>query len=200
MGFFSFFATRWLGIIGPVLTAALVLGVAFIVVVGLLAFTGSPGDCSPGGGPITVSVTTSEAFKQKWDDFNATLDGGSPTSVTFNESEISSRTDAFLRENDAPFSDARVCIHDGFGEAMASLDAFLGLDAKIKVKGTLDLTGDHPVAHIDDIEIGNVPGFISDRVEGLLEDAIEDQMEDIDLNHTYAPALTEGQALIDGQP
>ena len=200
MFIFTFLAKSWLGMVGGLLMAALVLAIAFVVVAGVLAFSGGPDPCTPGGGPITVNVATSEVFKQKWDDFNAVLDQGASTSVTFNESEISSRTDTFLDDNDAPFSEARVCIHDGYGEATASLDAILGLEAKIRVKGNLDMTGDHPVARIDDIEVGNVPGFLTDIVKRFVEDAIENQLDDIDLEHTYTPSLSEGQAQIDGQP
>jgi hypothetical protein len=56
------------------------------------------------------------------------------------------------------------------------------------------------VAQIDDIEAGNVPGWLTGAIEGFVEDAIENQLDDIDLEHTYTPTLTEGNAKIDGQP
>ncbi|MCH7523356.1 MAG: arginine--tRNA ligase, partial [Chloroflexi bacterium] len=55
-------------------------------------------------------------------------------------------------------------------------------------------------AEIDDIEIGNVPSFIVDIVEGQVEDAVDEALENIDLSHTYTPTLTEGNAQIDGVP
>lgn len=64
----------------------------------------------------------------------------------------------------------------------------------------MDLSGDHPVAKIDDIEIGNVPGFITGAIEGFVEDAVDEALEEIDLKHTYTPTLMEGDARIDGQP
>ena len=171
----------------------------FLIIVGgtvVLAFTGGPGPCTPGGGPITVSAANADAFDGKWDGFNATLDGGSAATVNFNESEISSFVG---REVGDPFSDPRVCIHDGYGEGTASLE-ILGFDAKIRVKGNMDLTGAHPVALIDDIEVGNVPDFITGLVENFVEDAIEDETKKVDLDHPMTPTLTEGDAKLDGTP
>jgi len=101
---------------------------------------------------------------------------------------------------DVDFKDVRICIHDGFGEATAELGAILGLETKVKISGTVDLTGDTPQAQLDDIEIGNVPGFIVDIVEGQVEDAVDEALENIDLSHTYTPTLVEGEAQIDGVP
>ncbi len=201
MGFLSFFGTSPLGI---ALTAILVIVIAAVIFVGvnvILAFSGGPGPCTPGGGPITVNAANADGFQQKWDAFDVILDGGSPSSVTFNESEVTSRADQYIRdETDVDFKDIRICIHDGIGEATGSLEAILGLDTDVKISGTLDLSGDTPVAKIDDIDIGNVPGFITDAIEGFVDDAIAEALEDIDLKHTYTPTLTEGNAQIDGVP
>jgi len=201
MGFLSFFSSSPLGIAVGAIVAVVGAAVIFAGVNVILAFTGGPGDCTPGGGTITVSDANAQAFQDKWDAFDAILDGGSPSSVTFNESEVTSRADQYIRdETDVDFEDVRVCIHDGFGEATGTLGVLLGVDTKVKIKGTMDLSGDHPVAKIDDIEIGNVPGFITDAIEGLVEDAVEEALEEIELKHTYTPTLTEGEAQIDGQP
>ncbi|MDO8612567.1 MAG: hypothetical protein Q7R32_07055, partial [Dehalococcoidia bacterium] len=98
-----------------------------------------------------------------------------------------------------PFSGPRVCIHDGYGEGTATLE-ILGFDAKIKVKGNMDLTGARPVAKIDDIEVGNVPDFVTGFVENFVEDAIEDETKKVDLDHPMTPTLTEGDAKLDGTP
>ena len=196
MGFLSFFGSSPLGI---ALTAIIVILIAAVIFVGanvILALSGGPGPCTPGG-PITINAETADGFQQKWDGFDAVLDGGSPSSVSFNESEVSSFID---REVGSPFSDPRICIHDGFGEATAKLEAILGLETKVKVKGNLDLSGDHPEARGLEIDIGNVPGFIINAIEGFVEDAVDEALEDIDLSHTYTPTLTEGNAQIDGVP
>jgi len=201
MGFLSFFWSSPLGIaVGAILTVV-AAAVIFAGVNVILAFSGGPGDCTPGGATITVNDANAQAFQEKWDAFDALLDGASPSSVTFNESEVTSRADQYIRdETDVDFEDVRVCIHDGFGEVTGSLEAFLGLDTKIKIKGNVDLTGENPEARDLEIEIGNVPGFIAGAIESFVEDAVDEALEDIDLKHTYTPTLTEGEAQIDGQP
>src|SRR3970282_1630686 len=150
---------------GPLLLLLIIIACTVV-----LAFTGGPAPCTPGGGAITVAAANADAFDTKWDAFNATLDGGSAAAVNFNESEISSFVDS---EVASPFSGPQVCIHDGYGEGTATFEV-LGFDSKIKVKGNMDLTGAHPVANIDNIEVGNVPDFLVDVVKGLVEDAIDD--------------------------
>ena len=180
------------GLFGGLLLLLMIIIACTVV----LAFTGGPEPCTPGGGPITVSDANASAFDTKWDAFNATLDGGSAATTNFNESEISSFVE---REVGDPFSSPRVCIHDGFGEGTATFSV-LGFDAKIKVKGNMTLTGAHPVANIDNIEVGNVPDFLVDVVKGLVESAIDDETAKVDLDHPLTPTLTEGDAKIDGTP
>jgi hypothetical protein len=201
MGFLSFFWSSPLGIAVGTIVTVVAAAVIFAGVNVILAFSGGPGDCTPGGGTITVNDANAQAFQDKWDAFDAQLDGGAPSSVPFNESEVTSRADQYIRdETDVDFEDVRVCIHDGFGEATGSLEAFLGLDTKVKIKGSLDLSGEHPEARDLEIEIGNVPGFITGAIEGFVEDAVDEALEEIDLKHTYTPTLMEGEAQIDGQP
>ncbi len=201
MGFLSFFGSSPLGI---ALTAIIVILIAAVIFVGvnvILAFSGGPSPCTPGGGPITVNPANADGFQRKWDGFDAVLDGASPSSASFNESQVTSRADQYFRdETDVDFKNIRICIHDGVGEATGSLEAILGLETDVKISGTLDLSGDHPVAVDVDIDIGNVPGFITDAIEGFVDDAIDEALENIDLKHTYTPTLTEGHAQIDGVP
>lgn len=188
------------------LIVSLIVSLIFIFVVlavamAVLAVSGGPGQCTPGGGAITIDAANAAAFKQKWDALDAALNTGSPSSATFNESEVSSRADQFIDdETDGRFKDVRICLHDSKGEGSATLDLFAGLEAEVKVTGTMDLTGAHPVAKIDDIEVGNVPGFVTGLVEGVVEDAIKEALNKIDLKHTYTPAIAEGSAQVDGQP
>ncbi len=201
MGFLSFFGPSPLGIAITAIIVILIAAVIFVGVNVILAFSGGPDACTPGGGPITVNAANADAFQQKWDGFDAILDGASPSSVSFNESEISSRADQYFSdEADVDFEDIRICIHDDFGEATGSLEAILGLQTDVKISGTVDLSGDHPVAVDVDIDIGNVPGFVTDAIEGFVDDAIDEALENIDLSHTYTPTLTEGNAQIDGVP
>lgn len=201
MGFLRFI---WLSPLGMVFGAILTIIVVAVIFVGIniiLIFSGGPDDCTPGGGTITINDANAQAFQDRWDESDAILDGGLPSSITLNESEVSSRANQYLRdETDVDFEDIRVCIHDDFAEVTGSLEAFLGLDTKVKVKGSLDLTGEHPEARDLEIEIGNVPGFVTGVIEGVVEDALDEALKDIDLKHTYIPTLVEGEAEIDGQP
>ncbi len=196
MGFLSFFGSSPLGIVLTAIAVILIAAVIFIGANVILAFSGGPGPCTPGGGLIIVNAANADGFQQKWDAFDGVLDGGSSSSVAFNESEVSSFVD---REFDSPINDPRICIYDGNGEGTATLD-ILGLSVKIKVTGNVDLSGEHPVAEIDDIEIGNVPGFITEMIEDFITDLIDDETNKADLAHTYTPILTDGNAQIDGAP
>ena len=201
MGFLSFFGPSPLGIALTAITLIIIAAVLFVGANLILAFSGGPGPCTTDVDLIIVNAANGDGFQQKWDDFDAVLDGGSPSSVNFSESEVTSRADQYIRdETDVDFADVRICIHDGFGEATAKLEAFLGLETKVKIKGNLDLSGDHPKALDLEIDIGNVPSFITNAIEGFVEDAVDEALEDIDLSHTYTPTLTEGNAQIDGVP
>ena len=200
MGLFSFlFGT----LVGKIISFALaIIGLVFVfaVVVFVLAAVGGPDPCSPGGGTITVNAFNANLFDEKWDSFDAVLDGGSSNSVTFTESEITSRANEFTEEKGGELHDVRVCIHDGFGEITGTLDAFAGINAEFRASGTAELIETHPKIDFTDIEIGNVPGFLLDPFRSLFEDAVEELLKDIDLSHHYTPALTEGRARVDGTP
>jgi hypothetical protein len=194
----KFFTASWPGRVLLVL-----LGIAAVVaVVGfLLAITGGPGACTPGGGPVTVSQAQAEAFQTKWRAFEDTLDGGSPATVTFTESEITSRAKERLDEVGRDFRDLRVCVRQARAEATAKLDlpGFAGFQGR--VVGSVDLTTPHPVVRIDDVSVGSVPGLLMGPFEGLLERALDKVLENVDLEHrAYTITLTDGAVRIDGRP
>ncbi len=201
MGFLSFFGSSPLGIALTAITLIIIAAVLFVGANLILAFSGGPGPCTPSGDLIIVNAANADGFQQKWDGFDAVLDGGSSSSVSFGESEVTSRADQYIKdETDVDFAEVRICIHDGFGEATAKLETILGLETKVKITGSLDLSGDHPQALDLEIDIGNVPGFVTNAIEGFVEDAVDEALNDIDLSHTYTPILTEGNAQIDGVP
>ena len=187
------------GIIFGLISGLLLLVIILAAVIVALSATGGPSECTPGGGPIAISGANSTGFQSKWDAFQATLDGGTASSVNFSESEISSRAQSYVDEQDAPFSDVRACVQDGYGEGTARFSV-LGIDVKLKVRGTLDLSGSSPEAQIDDIEIGNVPGFLTAPVEALVDRAIEDALSDLEIDHDYTLTLKKGEASVAGTP
>ncbi len=200
MGIFAFFIRSPLGMILGLVSTLLTLLVLVVLVTGVLAYTGGPGDCTPGGGAIEISDSQAASFDQKWDQLDASLSGGSPATISLTESEISSRAQRYINDHSgADISDVRVCLHDGKGEVSGKADAFLG-SVKFRVSGTADLTGDHPRAEFDDIEVGNVPGTVIAPFENVVEDAIQQLLDDINLKHSYVPALSEGKADIQGTP
>ena len=198
----TFLVSTWPGRVILVIGSIIILAVALGGVLGGLAITGGPADCQPGGGPIVVSDALSDAFQQKWDDFDATLDAGSPASVTFSESEVTSRAVNWINNEDGPdFDDAQICFHDGYGEATGTLRSWGIFDVKFKLRGTAEMTGNRLLIDIEDIDIGNVPDPLHLWLEGQLEDPIEEGLDNLGLEpHTYTITLTEGSVTVEGQP
>ena len=190
-----------LRIIGFIFGILFTLFIFFVVINVILGVAGDPGRCDAAGRTIAISPENATAFQTKWDQFETTVDGGQSATVSFDESEITSRARRYLEdEHDTPIDDLLICIRAGYGEASASISTPIGLNAKVKVKGTMDLTGPHPKAIITEISIGAIPDFLVDPVENWLEDLIENQLDDIDLDNTYELVLTEGNAEIKGTP
>jgi hypothetical protein len=195
----SFFMASAIRKVVGILLAIVMLAVAFVVVFGVLAVTGGPGACTPGDGPITVDAANSASFQQKWDVLSATLNAGAPGSTAFSESELSSRADTYLKQHNVGFHNARVCIHNGSGEGSATF-SLLGFHVKVKVTGTVDLSGSHPKAKVTRMDIGNVPGFLTAPAEKIVSRAIDSALGDVNLHHHYTSALTSGQAVVSGVP
>ena len=195
MFIWRFFVGSWWGRVIGFFCLIILVPIIFVVVMSLLLITGGPGPCTAGDGAINGSPANAASFNTKWDALDAALGGASPASDNFNESEITSRAQEFVDATGAPFKNVKICIHDGFGEGTAELSV-LGIGVKVKIKGNVVLSGASPQAHIDEIEAGNVPGFITSFVTR----AVEDVLADIDLHRKYTLTLTEGNAKIDGQP
>jgi hypothetical protein len=202
MGILGFFVASWIGRIIGLVLLLVILVVAFFGVVGILAATGGPSACTPGGSAeIVVSDANAASFQQKWDAFADQLNAGQPATVTFNESEVTSRANQWARDETIDFDDdIRICIYDGSGEATATFGGGW-VDTKVSVAGTVTFEGATLQAQVDDIEIGNLPGFMVGPLEGTVEDAIQSALDDIELDeHTYTVTLTPGQATVNGTP
>ena len=198
----TFLFGTWPGRIVFFIGGLITLTVVFGGVLGGLAISGGPDDCTPGGGPIVVSDALSDAFQQKWDQFDATLDAGSPASVTFNESEVTSRAVNWINNEGGPdFDNAQVCIHDGFGEATGTLNGPGFLDVKFMIRGTVELVDDRLFTVIEDVDIGNIPDPLTSWFEGQADGPIEEGLDNLGLEpHTYTVILTEGSVTVEGQP
>lgn len=184
-------------LLGFLMLATPVAAVAFFFV----AIAGSPGSCEDENRPITTSVQLAGSFQEKWDALDATLVAGRPASATFTESEVTSRADRWLEENDAPIDKILICFSEGTASASAKIDIpFVPGDIDVLVSGTLILTGDLADADVDKIEVGGLPDLLTELVENFIDDIFEDQTDDLELDHNYTLLFTEGEVTVSGVP
>jgi hypothetical protein len=190
--------------LGRLMLALATLAAVAVVVPAIgavLLFTGGPGPCTLGGGPLTVSAAHAQAFDDKWHAFEDRLDAGTPASVVFTESEVTSRAAERLVGEAREVHDLRVCLHDGYAEATATLDLPGFFSLRGRVKGGIDLTAPHPTARVDDIDMGNVPGIFTEPSEDFARKALDKALDEVDLEHsTYSATFSEGALRIDGAP
>jgi hypothetical protein len=180
--------------------AAVGLVVILAVAVLAAAFAGDPGECDSGGREVQSSSTLADQFQAKLDQLNAQLDAGQPASITFDESEATSRGRRFLEDENAPIADLKICFSSDGPSASGNLDAVLGLDVTAKVSGDIFLDGAHPRVDNLDINVGAIPGFAAGGFEGAVEGVINDQLEHISLDHQLTITFGEGTATLSGQP
>ncbi|TAK59092.1 MAG: hypothetical protein EPO22_10520 [Dehalococcoidia bacterium] len=177
-----------------VVVPALLLGLGV-----LLAVAGSPGKCG-GGRDLTFDPQLASDYEQRWLELNAQLTTGRPASFTVSDSEATSQSRLFLAEAGAPIRDVRVCFVTGAADANGTISPPIGPDIAVRVNGSVDLSGQHPRASIDSIRVGGLPGFIARPFLGPIERLIDDQAEQIVLDHRISVQLSDGQAVISGQP
>ncbi len=184
-------------LLGFLVLATPIAAVTFLFV----AIAGSPGTCEDENRPITTSDQLASQYREKWDALNATLEAGQPASATFTESEVTSRANSWLEEQDAPIEDILICFEDGTASASAKIDIpFVPGDIDVLTSGTLILTGDVADADVDKIEVGGLPDLLTDLVEDFIDNVFEDQTEELELNHTYTLLFSEGQVTVSGLP
>lgn len=165
----------------------------------LLAVAGSPGECG-GGRDLTFDPQLASDYEQRWLALNAQLMTGRPASFTVSDSEATSQSRIFLAETGAPIRDVRVCFVTDAADANGTISPPIGPDIAVRVKGSVDLSEQHPRARIDSIRIGGLPGFIARPFLGPIEGLIDDQANQIELDHRITVQLSDGQAVILGQP
>lgn len=167
----------------------------------VVAVTGEPGTCEADERPIVVSDEAAAAYVSAWDSFEAALDAGQPATVSFTETEVTSRARQWLEERDSPIHDLLVCFSDGAASASAKIDLpFVPGDADVLVDGTLVLTDEHAVANIDELEVGGLPTLLSEPIQSFVDDVIEDEAVDLVLQHDYELSFSEGSVTVSGQP
>ncbi len=208
-----------------VITSLIGLGVVAAIIGAItltaLAATGGPGetngcrsDQANASGEHEVRGVTSESaladtWQAKWSVFDQQLDAGQPASVSFTESESTSRATRYLDAKEAPLNDLVVCFHDGEAEASGKVKLpVLGdlpgvggaFESNVQARGTIDFSGPHPKITMTKFEAGNLPSSAADRLEGQVEDMINDRLGDLNLEHKYTPKFSEGAIEISGIP
>ena len=193
-----FLSLRLLSWLFPII----VIGAPLVaVVLFLLAILGNPGSCEDEEHPISYSNRAALAFQLKWNRMNDVLDTGQESTFVFSESEVTSRARLWVDEHDVPVSDLYVCFSTEGGAASGQVDVpFIPGDVDMLIRGTVDLRGERPEVQIDEIEVGSLPGPLANLVKGFIDALIDDQEEELGLDHDYGLAFGEGEVTIGGQP
>ena len=206
----------------PFLTLALFVAgsltfvVAGVVLFAVLASSGGPdepvGTCrnsgaSPGSVPlpslrdIATTPALAQAWQERWDAFRSEQGA----SVAFEESDVTSRADEWLEDEDVPLKHVTVCFYDGEAEARATAEVpgasdipLLGgaFETEVSARGTIDLSGEHPRIDITDLDAGSLPGFATGMLEDDLESLVNDELDRLTLDRAYDVTFTETRAEI----
>jgi hypothetical protein len=172
------------------------VGIGVVIVGGVLVMTGNPQPCADR--QIPVSPAAAQALKQKWDTFAGQAAAGA-ASVTFNESEVTSRGVEYLNEKDVPMNDLQVYLcPEGYGEAVGTINA-LGRDIHVLIRGTLDLSGDQPRIDVQKIEAGNLPSGVGTTIVNQMLDRSGVKNLDVDVNITGI-SFADAEATLEGGP
>jgi hypothetical protein len=150
-----------------------------------------------------------DAFEAKWQAFDAQLDAGQSASVSFTESEATSRAQRYLDAKEALVRNLQICFHEGFAEATGNVEMPIladlpgigeSLNTNIRARGAIDFSGAKPRIVIAEIEAGNLPTEASERLRGRIEGAINERLNELFLQHQHAAKFTEGAIEIGGTP
>jgi hypothetical protein len=161
-----------------------------------LIVTGAPKTCSDREiAPVSAAVAAQ--LDERWDQFSMDI-AAAATSIDITESEATSRARLYIEDRDLPLENLSVYFcGDGKGQLTGKVEA-LGIDADFVVTGHLDLSSARPVVALDSIEIGNLPGFVSDAAFDLLLDEDERTLE-LDEN-LLGSKISDGLIIISGGP
>jgi hypothetical protein len=193
-----FLSLRLLSWLFPII----VIGAPLVAVVLFsMAILGSPGSCEDEERPISDTLESAVAFQLKWDRLGDVLDAGQVSTFVFSESEVTSRARLWVDEHDVPVSDLFICFSTEGGAASGQVDVpFFPGDVDVLIRGTVDLRGERPEVQIDEIEVGSLPGPLANLVKSFIDALIDDQEEELGLDHDYGLAFGEGEVTISGQP
>ena len=193
---------------------------AALLVFAFLASSGGPDDSagvcrnseldlespeSPGLREVVTDPAFAQKWQERWDAFQAQLDAGETISITFEESEMTSRATSWLAAGDIPLKRVTICFYDGEAEARATAEVpvvsgipLLGdvFETDVSARGSIDLSGQHPRIDITDLDAGSLPGIATGLVEADIEGLINDHLAELTLDRLYEVTFRETQAEI----
>lgn len=201
-------------------TGSLTFVAAGLLIFALLAGSGGPDDpagvCrnsqldlesleSPGLRDVVTDPALAQTWQGRWDAFQAQLDAGEGVSITFEESEMTSRATQWLGTEDIPLKRVTICFYEGEAEARATADVpvvsdipLLGgvFEMEVSARGRIDLSGGHPRIDITKLDAGALPGVATSLVEDDIESLVNDQLAEMTLGRIYDVTFRETQAEI----
>ncbi len=186
---------RILGIFGTLFLLAVIAGVVLVV----LAFSGSPGNCGKGI-PAGVDQAAASAFDSKLLTLNAALAFGRGGEFTVDEREATARARLFLEENDAPVTDLTLCFRPGKAISKGHVDTPLFGGVDVQVTGTVSASGLHPNVDVQEVRVGKLPAFFTAPFKGLINRIADDQAKQITLGNRYNVTFEQGTATLAGIP
>ena len=189
--------------------AVFTLGGLFLIWYLLGGGAGADG-CQAEGGPgparqVTSTQALAQQWQQRWEGLSALILSGQATSIAFDESEVSSRANQFLREKDAPVKDVLLCFQAGSAEATAKADIPVASDlpiiggvfeGRVRVTGAADLSGPHPYIELQEIDAGRLPGVATDALRDRLQDEINSRLDGLTLDYPYTVGFSEGRVTL----
>ncbi|MEO6197420.1 MAG: hypothetical protein ABIP58_04845 [Dehalococcoidia bacterium] len=158
---------------------------------------------------ISNTAQLAESFDSSLQEAQAAVASGQATAtVTFSESQVSSRAASYLEET--ALQDVVVCFHDGSAEARATYQIPAVYDVPVigddlftvyaTAEGSISFAGERPSIDITEIDAGRLPGFITDQVADLVEDEVNNEIDGLQLDYAYEVTFTEGEAALTLRP
>lgn len=177
--------------------ALFIAGVGLVALGGLLIVTGSPGVCVDREIVPEPSPPIAAQLDERWDSFSRDAMVQEAT-IEITEAEATARGRQYVDAESVPIDDLRVYFCGEDKGQIAGRVGVLGIDADFVATGSLDISGRNPTVTLDSVDVGSLPGFVSDAVLDLLlnEDA---RSLELDENLTGSE-IRDGFIVISGAP
>jgi hypothetical protein len=203
-------------IVGAIATIALV-GAVVIAILAAGNLGPDPGRCRntrPGAGrgqfrDVETNAELAAEWQRRWDEFNSSLDSGQPATVTFDESQATSRAAQWADETGADLGDITICFFNGEAEARGHVDipvfksipVFGGIfDTDVRMRGRIELGGQQPRVRFLRSDAGDFPDWADEPISDDVASIINDRLAELSIRHRYIVTIREGQIEVTGQP